>query len=214
MIAQETEATVAYRCPDCGCGVISLVGVFRLRTSRIALKCRCGESYMPIIWSRDGKVTFEVPCFACGTTHKYTVSEKMLFSEKLHIFPCSASGFDMLFIGGQKDVSEALFESGKQLAVIMDEAGIDPSEVFSHTEKIPELPDSHIYDIVNLLVRELEYDHAIHCECGTGPYQVCFTEDGERIAVFCECCGQKKEFDASSVTAAGEFLKLDEITLE
>lgn len=214
MIAQEKETTVAYRCPECGCGVMSLVGVFRLRADRLTLKCNCGKSEMSITRSRDGKVRFEVPCFVCNSTHHYTVSEKMFFSERLFVFPCHASGFDMLFLGEQKTVSETLFESGNNIARILEESGIDPAQVFSHTEKLPELPDSHIYDIVNLLVRELEYDHAIHCECGTGPYNVVFSEDGERIIVYCESCCQKKEFDASSLSAATEFLNIDEMTLQ
>ena len=56
MIVQEKETTVAYRCPECGCGVMSLVGAFRLRADRLTLKCDSGTSEMNIIRSKDGRV--------------------------------------------------------------------------------------------------------------------------------------------------------------
>lgn len=214
MIAQEKETTVAYRCPACGCGVMSLVGVFRLRADRLTLKCDCGHSEMNIIRSKDGKVRFEVPCFVCNSNHHYTVSENVFFSEKLFVFPCHASGFDVLFLGEQQRVSDTLEQSAKEIVRILEEAGVEPGDVFKNTEEAPELPDSHIYDIVNLLVRELEYDNAITCECGTGPYSVVFSEDGEKVIVYCETCFAKKEFPANSLSAATEFLNIDEITLE
>ncbi len=214
MIIEQRETTVAYRCPHCGCGIMSLVGVFRLGADRLVLKCQCGHSEMTLTKSSDGKIRLEVPCLICRTPHNYTLTDSLFFSEKLFLLPCHVSGLDICFIGAQSEVSDALEASGEELGRMLDDAGIDAFDVFHREDEAKELPDAHIYDIVNLLVRELEYDHKIHCDCETGPYRVYFSEDGEHIVVECESCGASCEFPADSVAAATEFLNIDEITLE
>ena len=44
MIINPKETTVAYRCPACGAGVMSAVGIFALSAEMIKLKCTCGQS--------------------------------------------------------------------------------------------------------------------------------------------------------------------------
>ncbi len=214
MIIEQNETTVAYRCPHCGCGVMSMVGVFRLRADRLVLKCQCGESEMTLTRAKDGKIRIEVPCLVCAAPHNYTVTDSLFFSQKLFLLPCHASGLDVCFIGGQSEVSEALDLTYKTLKEMIDDAGLTEQDIFSSSEKQPELPDAHIYDILNFVVRELEYEHSIHCDCDTGPYTLYFSEDGESIIVMCESCGAHKEFPANSITAANDFLNIDEIILE
>ena len=213
MIIEQNETTIAYRCPHCGCGIMSLVGVFRLNADRLVLKCQCGKSEMSVTKSADGKVRIEVPCLICRAPHNYTVNESLFFSQKLFLLPCHVCGLDVCFIGGQSEVSAALEQSGEELKKMLEEAGLSELDAF-HREEENELPDAHIYDIVNFVVRELEYDGKIHCECGSGPYGVFFSEDGKKIVVACEGCGAEKELPADSVAAANEFLNIDEITLE
>jgi len=214
MIIEKSETTVAYRCPHCGCGIMSLVGVFRLNADRLVLKCQCGHSEMSLTRSADGKVRIEVPCLICSAPHNFTVNDSLFFSQKLFLLPCHVSGLDVCFIGGQGEVSEALEASGMELKRMLDDAGISELDVFHREEENKELPDAHVYDIVNFMVRELEYDHKIHCNCETGPYRVFFSEDGESIVVSCESCGAQKVFCANSISAATDFLNIDEITLE
>ncbi len=214
MIIEQSETTVAYRCPHCGCGVMSLVGVFRLKADRLVLKCQCGESSMSLTRASDGKIRIEVPCLVCAAPHNFTVSDSLFFSQKLFLLPCHASGLDVCFIGGQQEVSDALGDTYERLKQMIEEAGISEEDVFSNEQKQPELPDAHIYDILNFVVRELEYEHNIHCDCDTGPYTLYFSEDGESIIVMCETCAASKSFPANSLTAANDFLNIDEITLE
>ena len=215
MIIEKSETTVAYRCPSCGGGVLSPVGAFRLNADRLVLKCPCSKSEMSIQKSADSKIHITVPCFLCSAPHNYTISESLFFSQKLFMFPCHASGIDICFIGGQKDVSEALEENTERLRAMIEDAGLSEEDVFSSPEEEePSIPDAHIYDIVNFLVRELEYDHKIECSCNAGPYGVYFSEDGESIIVLCEHCGARKEFAANSIAAANDFLNIDSITLE
>ena len=214
MILQQTKTTVAYRCPHCGAGILSPVGVFKLNADRLVLKCQCGHSEMTITKSKDEKIRLEVPCLICRAPHNYTLSESLFFSGKLFLLPCHVSGLDICVLGQQEEVSEALDNQGRELARMLEEAGIDTLDVFSINEEKKELPDSQIYDILNLLVRELETDGKIYCECSAGPYDVFFSEDGESIVVACESCGNSKQFPADSVSAAVDFLNIDEIILE
>ncbi len=214
MIIEQNETTIAYRCPHCGSGIMSLVGVFRLNADRLVLKCQCQNSSMSLTKSKDGKVRIEVPCLVCRAPHNYTITEQLFFSNKLFLLPCHASGLDICFLGGQADVSGALERSAEQLRTMLEEAGIDPEHIFHSDEERKELPDAHVYDVVNFVVRELECEGRIHCDCETGPYVVYFGEDGESIVVECESCHASKTFPTDSVGAATDFLNTDEMILE
>ena len=215
MLLEQTKTTVAYRCPHCGAGIMSPVGVFKLNADRLVLKCQCGHSEMSITRSKDEKIRLEVPCLICRAPHNYTLTEGLFFSGKLFLLPCHVSGLDICMLGSQEDVSDALDRTAEELTKMLEEAGLDTLDVFHPAkEDIKELPDAQIYDILNLLVRELEYDHKILCECGAGPYDVFFSEDGEHIVVACEGCGCSCEFPADSVSAAVDFLNIDEIVLK
>ena len=65
MVLNQKETTVAYRCPECGASVMSMVGVFTLTADMIRLKCPCGGSELEIVYTRDKKVRLNVPCFLC-----------------------------------------------------------------------------------------------------------------------------------------------------
>lgn len=214
MILEQTKTTVAYRCPRCGAGILSPVGVFKLNADRLVLKCTCGHSEMSITKSKDDKIRLEVPCLICRAPHNYTLTDSLFFSGKLFLLPCHVSGLDICVLGQQEEVSEALDAQGREISSMLEEAGVDTLDVFDINDEKKELPDAQIYDILNLLVRELEADGKIYCECKEGPYDVFFSEDGEHIVVACETCGNSKEFPADSVSAAVEFLNIDEIFLD
>ena len=55
MVLDLKQTTVAYRCPHCGAGVMSAVGLFSLSADMVKLKCTCGKSEMTIVYSKDGK---------------------------------------------------------------------------------------------------------------------------------------------------------------
>ncbi len=194
---------------------MSPVGVFKLNADRLVLKCQCGNSEMSITRSKDAKIRIEVPCLICRAPHNFTLTESLFFSGKLFLLPCHVSGLDICMLGQQEEVSEALDSNARELEKMLEDAGLDSLDIFHPAEEdIKELPDSQIYDILNLLVRELEYDGKVYCECSQGPYDVFFSEDGEHIVVACESCGASCEFPANSVSAAVDFLNIDEIILK
>ena len=53
MLLNEKRTTVAYRCPHCGGGIMSAVGLFNLSADMVKLKCTCGKSELKIVYNRD-----------------------------------------------------------------------------------------------------------------------------------------------------------------
>jgi hypothetical protein len=95
MVLEPKQTTVAYRCPHCGAGVMSAVGLFNLTADMVKLKCSCGESEMSVVYGKDGKVRFTVPCILCPTPHTFTVSSSLFFGKELFVLPCPYSDINI-----------------------------------------------------------------------------------------------------------------------
>ena len=72
MILEPKKTTVAYRCPECGAGVLSVVDIFALSANRVKLKCDCGKSEMDVVIQSDDKIRLTVPCIFCRKPHVFT----------------------------------------------------------------------------------------------------------------------------------------------
>ena len=53
MVLESKQTTVAYRCPHCGAGVLSAVGMFSLAADMVKLKCSCGKSELEMVFLRN-----------------------------------------------------------------------------------------------------------------------------------------------------------------
>ena len=81
MVIDQKQTTVAYRCPECGAGVISVVGLFALSADMVKLKCTCGKSEMQVVYRRDeGQMRVNIPCIFCNKPHNFNV---MLFGSSV-----------------------------------------------------------------------------------------------------------------------------------
>ena len=87
MIVKPNETTVAYRCPECGSGVKSIVGIFSLSADMLKLKCPCGGSSMTIKRTNDDKIRISVPCMVCRRDHEFVISKELFFKNELFINP-------------------------------------------------------------------------------------------------------------------------------
>ena len=85
MVLEPKQTTVAYRCPHCGAGVMSVVGLFNLHSHMVKLKCSCGESEMTMVHGKDGKVRFTVPCILCPNPHNFSISSSLFFGKDLFL---------------------------------------------------------------------------------------------------------------------------------
>lgn len=213
MIVNPSETTIAYRCPECGSGVKSIVGIFGLSAQMLRLKCPCGSSSMTVKKTADDKIRLSVPCIVCRRDHEYVVSRELFFKNEIFELPCSLSGFSLCFIGNGEQVSAALEVADEKLAAALKEAGAENLDVFKNQpQEAEEIPLSQVYDIVRFILKELEEENAIRCNCREGEYDIELFDDC--VSVYCKNCGAKKIVSTTSLQEAQAFLEIDELVLK
>ena len=122
MVLESRQTTVAYRCPQCGAGVMSVVGLFNLNADMVKLKCDCGESAMTLVYSNDKdspKVRISVPCVLCPNPHIYTVSSSIFFKDDLFLLPCPYSDINIAVTGETNKVKAELARSELELLELL-----------------------------------------------------------------------------------------------
>ncbi len=216
MVLESKQTTVAYRCPHCGAGIMSVVGLFALSADMIKLKCTCGESEMTVVYSKDGKVRLTVPCILCPNPHIFTVSSSVFFKNDLFVMPCPYSDINICAIGEQNAVKAELARSELQLLDLLEENGLDSFDAF-HSKQT--LTDPQILDIVLFVINDLDAEGKIYCKCprneealSEGDYEVEMLP--EAIKVSCKRCGAYKLIPSNSLINAHDFLNADSLTLE
>ena len=213
------QTVVGYRCPHCGHGVLSPIGVYSLSGDMLKLKCTCGESELILQKTSDGRVHLTVPCMVCPRPHHYTLSEGLFFRDERFSLSCEMTGLDLCFIGGEQDVSDALDEAGETLLSLLRESGYDPGrdgDAEDETERDVNFTDNHIYDMVLFVVRDLQEEGKIRCRCTDagepGTYDVVY--DRDRLFVVCETCGARREICCNGSLSTQAFLDSDSLSLE
>ncbi len=214
MILESKQSTVAYRCPSCGSGVMSVVDIFRLSADMCKLKCDCGKSEMVLVRSKDGggKVRFTVPCMLCPTPHTYTVSSNLLFGKELFVLPCPYSDINIAMMGQTDHVKAELSRTELELIDLLEKSGIDSFDAL-HSDRF--LTDPQVLEIITYMIKELDEEGKIYCRCPEdieGDYEVELIKEGLRIR--CRGCGASKTISTESLIEAHEFLNADSLTLE
>lgn len=215
MVLDRKETTVAYRCPDCGCFVKSVVGVFSLSADMLKLKCSCGKSEMSIVYGKDKKIRFIVPCFVCPKPHSFNISSQMFFAKELFAFPCAYSGLDICYFGKEDKVSEACDNADRELTEILAEMGCESLPDFKNGQNGDEIfSDPQILEIINFVIRDLDECGEITCKCekDEGLYDVEVTDDGVKVS--CERCGASLSIPVTSTMSAQAFLNCDHLDLK
>ncbi len=214
MILDTKQTIVAYRCPHCGAGVMSVVGVFGLSAEMMKLKCSCGHSEMTISRASDGKIRFSVPCMLCPSNHSFTVNSSVVFSKELFVLPCPYSDINIVVMGNEDHVKAELSRSELELLDMLEKSGVDSFEAL-HGESF--LTDPQVLDIITYVIRELDEEKKITCRCDPSKneesiYDAEILEDGVRVT--CHRCGASKLIPANSLISANEFLNSDSLELE
>lgn len=190
MLLQEKRTTVAYRCPICGGGVMSAVGLFRLSADMVKLKCPCGKSEMQIFRNRDtlpdgtnadgeGTVRLSVPCLLCPKPHTFTLRESLFFagdrsgdrsenesgdgSDDLFSLPCPYSDINICFTGEINRVKAELARTELELLDVLEENGISDFSALHGDEQT--LGDPQVREVVLYVIRELEAEGRLYCRC-------------------------------------------------
>ncbi len=214
MILESKQTTVAYRCPHCGAGVMSVMGVFSLTADMVKLKCDCGKSEMSVVYGKDGKVRLTVPCLVCANPHHFTVSNNIFFGRDLFVLPCPYSDINIAVMGEINQVKAELARGEMELLDLMEKSGIENFDSLARDEET--LPDPQILDVIMFVLSELDAEGKIHCRCKPeddgGKYEVDVT--GEGIVVCCEKCGATRTVPTDSRLGAHAFLNADDLYLE
>ncbi len=214
MILESKQTTLAYRCPQCGAGVMSIVGMFSMSSHAAKIKCDCGGSEMTAIWGKDDKVRLTVPCIVCPNPHRFTVSKSLFFGKDLFTLPCPYSNLNLVVMGETNSVKAELARGELELLDLMEKNGIaDLSSLHPEGE---ELQDPQILDVVMFVIHELDAEGKIFCRCEESDndreYDVEITEDG--ILVSCQKCGASRLIPTDSHLSAHAFLNADALYLE
>ena len=232
MVLNEKRTTVAYRCPDCGGGILSAVGLFNLSADMVKLKCTCGKSELKIIYNRDGTVRLTVPCLICAQPHTFTVNASLFFSDELFVLPCPYSDINICFTGEMNRVKAELARTELELLDMLEEHGITDFSALHGDEK--DLGDPQILDIVLFVIDDLDAEGKIFCHChpdttlGGDPmaaearygtwneeesrYEAEVTDEGIRLT--CRLCGATRTIPTDSMLSAHAFLNADSLHLE
>jgi len=218
MVIDPKKISVAYRCPHCGNGVLSMVGVFSLSGDMIKIKCSCGNSEMIIANADDGKLHLTVPCTICPNPHHYTVSKNLLLSGDIFTLGCTYTGLDTCFIGEHDKVLNALDESAKTLEGLMLDAGVESLDMLHAGDPNMQADDQMIDEIIRFTLADLAEEGKIYCGCregDTAAYGYEFAPpDYEDLRVYCRTCGCEKRIPMTSTVNAHAFLNIDELRLE
>lgn len=218
MILDSKETTVAYRCPHCGAGVMSVVGIFALSGDMIKLKCSCGKSELILQYTKEKSVRITAPCIICPKPHNYSVSTGVFFSNELFRLGCTYTGLDICFIGSKDAVLEALKENESMLLGMFEEAGVTSLDALHKEDSFDDADDPFVEDVIRFMLAELREEGNIHCKCDAGDmpkYSFDFVApDYEEIRIFCETCGAQVTIPMTSAVNAEAFLGVDKLELE
>lgn len=218
MILDTKETAVAYRCPHCGKGIISMVGIFALSGDMIKLKCDCGKSELMMTYDKEDKVRLTVPCIICPKPHNFTVSKRLFFSKEVFRLGCTFTGLELCFIGAKDAVIEALSENESMLLGMFEEAGVTSLDALHKDNTYDLIDDPAIEEIIRFMLVELKDEGNIHCNCEEGQepsYTFEFVApEYDTVRIFCEKCGASVEIPMTSVINANAFLHCDELYLK
>lgn len=212
MILEPKKTTVAYRCPECGAGVLSVVDIFALSANRVKLKCDCGKSEMDVVIQNDDKIRLTVPCIFCRKPHVFTVNKQIFYGRDLFVLPCPYSDINICFMGDSNHVKAEVARSELELLDMLEENGISDFSAFDGDDEM--LPDPQVFEIIMFVIHDLEAEGKIFCRChdGEGDYDAEVTDDGVRV--FCRKCGAERIVPTDSLIGAHDFLNCDSLTLE
>ena len=214
MVLDPKQTTVAYRCPACGAGIMSAVGLFALSADMVKLKCTCGESEMTVVYSKDGKVRLTVPCMVCPKPHTFTINSSLFFGKELFAMQCPYSDLNVACIGETNQVKAELARGELELLDLLEQSGVKSFDSLKNDEE--SLTDPQILDVVMFVIHDLDAEGKIFCRCDPADngrqYDAEVLNEGVRVS--CRKCGAERLIPTDSCLGAHAFLNADALHLE
>ena len=213
MILDPKKTTLAYRCPSCGAGIMSVVGLFNLSADMIKLKCDCGQSATTVSYSKDSKIHLTVPCVLCPNPHHFTISTSVFFKDEIFVLPCPYSDITIAVSGEENRVKAELSRSELELIELLEKSGLNSFDELHKEQGFEANPE--IEEIITYMIRELDEEGKIECLCPKeieGDYEIEFLD--ESMIIRCKRCGAQKEINLGSIIQAHVLLEADKLVLE
>lgn len=214
MVIDAKQTTVAYRCPRCGAGIMSAVGIFSLAADMVKLKCTCGESELTVVRTSDDKVRLTVPCMFCPSPHVFTINSSLFFGKDLFVLQCPYSDFNVAAMGELNLVKAELARGELELMDLMEQSGLQSFDSLQGNEEA--LTDPQIREIVMFVINDLDAEGKIFCKCAPTDngraYDADILEDGIRVC--CRKCNASRLIPTDSRLGAHAFLNADALHLE
>ena len=220
MVLEKKQTTIAYRCPHCGAGVMSIIDIFTLSAPMIKLKCDCGGSEMSVVKQSDGKIRLNVPCIICPKPHSFLVSSNVFFGKEDFFLQCPYSDLDVCFLGDMDHVKANLARGELKLMELMEENGISDLSAFreANAEDEDEALDSELAQSVIFVLSELEAENKIFCRCEHSgeidEEKYGFEVRSNGVLVRCRDCGAERVIPTDNSLNTHAFLDADALYLE
>ncbi len=213
MSDEKKGVSIAYRCPECFESIYGLVGEFAYQYGMLRIKCTCEESNLDITPKADGKIQLSVPCLYCKQNHTFTVSRGLFFDRDLFTLACPYTNMNICFIGKDEQVCGEVEKNADEISALVSRLELEGASDLQPEEMSDAeiLPDASVYDLIRLVLKELEADGCVDCPCHSGSYDLRYTDTS--IQAFCPECGATYDFDISTSAVTHEHLNLDKIKL-
>ncbi|MCX7695988.1 MAG: hypothetical protein N2Z71_09820 [Caloramator sp.] len=93
----DSSIKAAVKCSECGSYTSFHINLFEAKrpTSR---RCSCGNIVLKVSATK-GEVDIDIPCIACGETHRYKYKIKDLIDKSVNILACPVCGMEIAFLG-------------------------------------------------------------------------------------------------------------------
>lgn len=218
----KSSSILAYRCPICGSGVMTIPDALSLSAPMLRLRCDCGGSEMSITRHADGRISLDVPCLICPKPHTFTLAPNVLHTEDTLALRCPCSDMNICFIGDEDHVKAELARGELELMRLMEENGVaDLSSFRRANEEDDEALDSELTQSVLFVLSELEAEKRIFCRCPRGdgkeeidPEKYGFEIRAGEVVVSCRDCGAQRVIPTDNSLNTHAFLDSDALYLE
>ena len=216
MILESKSTTIAFRCPICGQAILSGVNLFRLSGDMLRLRCPDCDSALTIQRTNDRKFRLSVPCMFCPKPHSFVLSGGTIFGNDLFSLPCGLAGMNILYMGKEEQVKEALEKDDALLDELFEEEDREQLSRLHAADRSEEPVDPGVEQVVRFLLCELEDEGKISCFCD-GKEELPlydFQILSERVRIFCHCCNADTYLPLRSEADAEDFIRTDSLELK
>lgn len=120
----DTNILIAIKCPNCGRMNFHNISLFKLFHSlKSDLCCSCGKREASVSLKDNKTMIIDISCLVCGVNHTYIYSLKDLLKRKVTVICCDDTGFELCFMGREKDVRNLVSKYQENLYLLLGELG-------------------------------------------------------------------------------------------